>query len=325
MDSAAAMTSTSRTQPLRLGLEHHPAQPRVDRQLRPAGGRAAVSRGRPSLRRRRRIAPSSCSRATPSLTAAPVGRLDERERGDVAEVERGHLQDDRGEVGAQDLRVGELRPGLEVVLGVEPDADAVGRAAAAALALVGRGLRDRLDRQPLHLEPLAVAGDAGRAGVDDVPDARHGQRGLGDVGRQHDPPAGVGLEDPVLLGRREPGVAAAGSPVSRRLPPAQRVGGVADLPLAGEEHQDVARPLGAQLVDRVADRLDLVADDLRRPRRRRRSPRPAGGSGPRPGRCGRRPRRSARRRSAARTARGSIVAEVMITLRSGRRGSSCLR
>ena len=39
----------------------------------------------------------------------------------------------------------------------------------------------------------------------------------------------------------------------------QRVGGVADLPLAGEEHQDVARPLGAQLVDGLADRLDLVA------------------------------------------------------------------
>ena len=36
-------------------------------------------------------------------------------------------------------------------------------------------------------------------------------------------------------------------------------GGVADLPLAGEEHQDVARPLGDQLVDGVDDRADLVA------------------------------------------------------------------
>jgi hypothetical protein len=39
----------------------------------------------------------------------------------------------------------------------------------------------------------------------------------------------------------------------------ERVGGVADLPLAAQEHQDVARPPGAQLVDRVADRLGLVA------------------------------------------------------------------
>ncbi|CAM5617564.1 hypothetical protein SANTM175S_08699 [Streptomyces antimycoticus] len=39
----------------------------------------------------------------------------------------------------------------------------------------------------------------------------------------------------------------------------QRVGGVADLPLTGEEDQDVAGPLGLELVDRVADRGDLVA------------------------------------------------------------------
>jgi hypothetical protein len=40
--------------------------------------------------------------------------------------------------------------------------------------------------------------------------------------------------------------------------PAERLGGVADLPLAAEEDEDVAGPFGAQLLDRVADRLDLV-------------------------------------------------------------------
>ena len=63
-------------------------------------------------------------------------------------------------------------------------------APAAALALVGRRLRDRLDRQPLHLGPVAVPGDARGARVDDVLDAGHGERGLGHVGRQHHP-AGV--------------------------------------------------------------------------------------------------------------------------------------
>ena len=125
---------------------------------------------------------------------------------DVAEAERGHLQDDRGEVGAQDLRVGELRAGP----GSPPRSTAGSRcrrdAAAPAGALVGRGLRDRLDRQPLHLQSLAVAGDARGARVDDVADARHGQRGLGDVGGQHDAPAAVRGEDPVLLGGRQPGV-----------------------------------------------------------------------------------------------------------------------
>ena len=132
-------------------------------------------------------------------------------------------------------------------------------APAAALALVGRCLRDRLDRQPLHLEPVAVAGDPGGAGVDHVLDARHGQRGLGDVGGQHDPAPAVRLEDPVLLGRGQPGVQRQDLGVRAGSRLRQRVGGVPDLPLAAEEHQDVARALGAQLVDRVADRLDLVA------------------------------------------------------------------
>ena len=70
----------------------------------------------------------------------------------------------------------------------------------------------------------------------------------------------------------------------------QRLGGVADLALAGQEHQDVARTLGRQLPDGVDDRLGLVADDrlalLVRPRQRP----SAAGSGSRPGRCDRRPR-----------------------------------
>ena len=42
--------------------------------------------------------------------AAGVRRVHEREVGHLAEIERGRLQDDRGQVGAEDLRVGELRP-----------------------------------------------------------------------------------------------------------------------------------------------------------------------------------------------------------------------
>ena len=55
---------------------------------------------------------------------AAVGRVDEREPGDLAEPEAGHLEDDRGQVGPQDLGVGELRPTLEVLLRVQPDRDA---------------------------------------------------------------------------------------------------------------------------------------------------------------------------------------------------------
>ena len=193
-----------------------------------------------------------------------VGRVDERERGHLAQPEGGHLEDDRGEVGPQDLGVGEVRPSLEVLFGVEPDADPVGQAPAPPGALAGAGLGDRLDRQPLHLGPLAVARDPGRARVDDVADAGDGQRGLGDVGGQDHPAALMAGEDPMLVGRREPAEErddlGAGKPQ-----PGQCVCGVTDLAFAGEEDEDVVGRdlivvggLGPQLFDRLADAGHLI-------------------------------------------------------------------
>ncbi len=185
-----------------------------------------------------------------------VRRFDEREGGDVAEPDRRHLQDDRRQVGAQDLRFGELRAGVEVLLAVEADADAGSDAPAPPGALVRRRLRHRLDRQALHLETAAEAGDPRRAGVDDEAHARHGERRLGDVRAEHDAPAPVRLEDAVLLRRRQPGVQRQHLDVAA-LEAAQGVGRVVDLALAGEEHEHVARPLA-----------------VRARRRRRRSPAP---------------------------------------------------
>ena len=108
----------------------------------------------------------------------------------------------------------------------------------------------------------------------------------------------------------------------RRSQLAQRVGGVADLALAGQEHQDVAVALALQLARRRRRWRRAGRGRGRRPGRRGRRP---AGSGPPPGSCARTPRRSARacpmavaKCSANRS--GSMVAEVMITLRSGRLG-----
>ena len=252
-----------------LGLQDHPPQPRVDRQPR----QPASDAGQPWALLRSSLQGSQLlEQLDAGGHVALVRWLHEREPAELAEPERGHLQDDAGQVGAQDLGVGELRPAVEVLLGVQPDRDARRDPAAAARALVGRRLADRLDRQPLHLGAHGVARDPRDAGVDDVPDAGHGQRGLGDVGGEHDPAPGVGLEDPVLLGGREPGVQRdhLDRADGRRTPPValvetqrflQRVRGVPDLPLARQEHQDVAGALGRQLLDRVDDRLGLVADD----------------------------------------------------------------
>ncbi len=147
-----------------------------------------------------------------------------------------------------------LGAGAEVVLVVEADADPGGDPAAAALALVGRGLRDALHRQALDLGAMAVAADTGEAGIDDVVDARHRQRGLGDIGRQHHPAAPVRLEHPRLLGRPLAGEQRQYLGRGRMLL-AQGLGGLADLALAGEEDEHIAWTLARQLGDGIGDPL----------------------------------------------------------------------
>ena len=286
---------------LTVGLEDHASQPRIDREARelaPDVGQLVLRGERAELAQQ--------VHAVADLAA--VGRIEEREVLDVAEVQRRHLEDDAGQVRPQDLRVGEARPLGEGLLAVEPDADAVRRAPAAALALVGRGLRDRLDRQALHLQPGAVAADAGGAGIDNGANAGHGQGRLGHVRREHDPRAGVVLEDALLLCAGEARVER--QQVDLRPEPAgERLGRVADLALAAEEDEHVVGAFAQQLLDGVGDLLGevgvLVAfavADLDRVGAARdvddRRVIEVGGEA--------RP--------------GSIVALVMISLRSGRRG-----
>ena len=123
---------------------------------------------------------------------------------DVGQVQRFHAQDDAGQRRAQHFRIGEARPGVEIRFVVQADADALRHPAAAAGPLVGRCLRDLFDLQLLDLVAVRIALDPRQPGVDHVADARHGQRGFGHVGRQHDAPLAAGrLEDAVLLASRQ--------------------------------------------------------------------------------------------------------------------------
>ena len=234
-------------------LQQHAAQPRVDRQAR----QLAPQRGQLAFAVDRR---QFLQKGEAVLDRLAVRRLDEGERLDVAEAQVQHLQDHRGQVGAEDFRVGEGRTRVEVLLAVETHAYARLDPSATALALVGAGLRHRLDGQPLDLGAVAVAADPRGAAVDHVTDARHRQRGFRDVGGQHDLASRARLEDLLLLGRGQSrvqrqhlGVAQVGL--------AQHLRGVADLPLAGEEHQHVAGPLadlafvGGDLVEGGEDAL----------------------------------------------------------------------
>ncbi len=246
---------------LAVSLQDHPAQPRVDGQLRqPAphvGDRTVAAR----------IAASGGGvegaefgqQHHPVADAAPLRRVEKREGLDVAEVERRHLQDHCSEIGPQDLRVGVARSRREVIFGVQPDTDAWRGAARPPGSLRGGRLRDGFDRQPLHLGAPAVARDACGAGVDDVADARDRQRCLGDVGGQHDSAHGAARrEDALLLGGGQPGVEREhlGVIIDSAT---QCFTGIADFTLARQEHQHVAGGFGGEFVNGVDDGLGLVA------------------------------------------------------------------
>ena len=195
---------------------------------------------------------------------AALGWLDEGEVLHRAQVQRLHAQDDGSQRAAQNLGVGETRPAQIILLVIQANADAVCHAAAAAGALVGGRLRDRLDHQLLDLVAKAVALDAGRAGVNHIANARHGERGFGHVGGQHDAPAAVAFKDAVLLGltqarkqRQHFGVAQHGL-VGQVF--AQMVGGFTYLALAGQKNQNVTRAVRAapELVHAVGNRVVQV-------------------------------------------------------------------
>ena len=183
---------------------------------------------------------------------AGVGFFEEGELFDGAEAEGFHLEDDGGEVGAEDFGFGEEGAGEEVFFGVEADADAGGDAAAAALALIGGGLGDFFDGEALDFGAPGVAGDAGEAGVDDVADAGDGEGGFGDVGGEDDAALAGEGEDALLFFGAEAGEE--GEDVGAVAEVAfEFLGGFADFAFAGEEDEDVASASGEEFVDCVDD------------------------------------------------------------------------
>ena len=249
--------------------EHHPSDPRIDRQA----GELAPERSE---------APRCVDRAQLVQQLEAVGdrawprRLDERKRLDVAERERTHAQDHGGERAPQDLGIRVPRARRVVVLAVEAHADSVGLPPAATRPLVRCRLRDLLDLQERGLVAHRITLDPRQAAVDDVADAGHGERGLGHVGREHETPTGRRREDPLLLRHRKPRVER--KDLDRRgVWPAGETFGqqrarLADLALAGQEYEDVARPAAPQLLDRVDDRrlellfvVGLAVADRKRP------------------------------------------------------------
>jgi len=165
-------------------------------------------------------------------------RIEEGKLLDVAQAEALCPQDYRREGRAQQLRIWECRTLLEVLFGIQANADALRNASAAPGALVRCRPGDRLDAQHLHLVAIAVSLYPGKTGIDDVPDARHRERGFRDVGGEYDAALASGPEYAVLIRGGKPRIQ--GKQLHSQMPAPQHFGSVADLALSGQEYQDVA-------------------------------------------------------------------------------------
>ncbi len=164
-----------------------------------------------------------------------------------------HAQDHRGQRGAQYLRLGKLRPRQKIFFTVKPDCGTRPQSSTATTALIGAGLRNRLDRQALNAAAMGIAADARQATVDDKADARHGERGLGDVGGQHHASLRPGPKHLHLRIAGQPRVQRHdfGVPELRL---AQILTGFADFALAGQKHQNVAARVNRlQFIDAVGN------------------------------------------------------------------------
>src|SRR5437667_566505 len=93
---------------------------------------------------------------------------------------------------------------IEVQFGIQANADALRNASATPGALVRCRPGDRLDAQHLHLVAIAVSLYPGKAGIDDVPDARHRERGFSDVGGEYEAALAPGAAYAGVIGGGKP-------------------------------------------------------------------------------------------------------------------------
>ncbi len=231
------------------GLDQDSRQSRVDRQR----GHLAPEARDPSIPIH---GAEFLQQAVTVVEQARVRRVEERKVLRASERERGHLQDEAGQVGPQQFRFRIAGPRDEVVLGIQPDADALALAPATAAALIGARLRHGLDRQALELRARTVAADACESGIDDEPHAGNRQRRLGDVGREHDAPARVPGKHLVLVRTGEASVQRQHVPIHAAAH--EQVARLQDLLLTRQEHECVATQsarVPLQFLERIAHGL----------------------------------------------------------------------
>ncbi len=150
------------------------------------------------------------------------------------------LQRDAGEVETQDL--GKLPVLALGVLGGGPETHAATRAGAAgtARALLRRRAADAHLLEPIHAVACIEPCLAGEPGIDDRRHPIDGERGLGDVGREHDLTPRPVLDRPALLLERQIAVQGHDRDVVRGGKRRDGLRRLANRRGSGKEHRDVA-------------------------------------------------------------------------------------
>ena len=152
------------------------------------------------------------------------------------------MQDNGGQVGSQDFGIGVFRAVQKVRFVVQTETDPRRHTATPACPLVGTGLGNRFNWQPLYFRAHTVPADARNASINHVANTGHGQRGLSHVGGQHNPPSLVALKHPVLFLVTQAGIQRQHFGMTQ-VSVAQHLAHGPDLPLAWQKNQYIPRRL----------------------------------------------------------------------------------
>ena len=109
------------------------------------------------------------------LDGIRLGGFEERKIFNVPQPERFRLENDVGEIRSQDFRWRIAFTRLVIFLRIQTDTDPRTDATAATSTLIGRGLRHRLNRQPLKLGFRRITTDARGSRINDVTNPRDRQ------------------------------------------------------------------------------------------------------------------------------------------------------
>ncbi len=205
--------------------------------------------------------PEVAQQALGPLHAGVTRRIEPADAGHIAQAPRPQLEQRRTQIEPQDL--GHLALEAMRVLGGGPQTHtAAGRRPPGAPgALFGCRPADRRHAQGIDPVLGIEARDPRQARVDDRGDALDRQRGLGDVGRQHDLTLRAAADRPLLRLQRQVAVQwHHREPVQCRQR-FERRRHAADLRRTGQEHQDVTRvgEIREQPADRCRHALDQPA------------------------------------------------------------------